>query len=139
MVFGLFKRTPPETQLLIRALEDLRIGYDKSDMWDGIVIDAAVKGIAETVKTDHDFAKATIGGGGWTALAAGSMLVSEWAHAAIMTGETHIYRGVMNDHGKALLKLYKFMVAQLLHAGKLTEAEAVEQVAELLDEIKKIG
>jgi len=139
MAFGLFRRTPPETQLLIRALDDFRRGYEKPELWDGIVIDAAVKGILETVKTDHAFAKATIGTGGWSASAAAAMLLSEWAHAALLTGETHIYRGVVNDHGRAMIKLYKVSVAQMINAGTMTKDEGVEQVAELLDEIKEIG
>ena len=139
MVFGLFNRTPPETQLLIRALEDFKRNYDTPELHDGIVMDEAVICILDTIKTDHAFARSTIGGGGWAATDAAAMLISEWCDAAIMTGQTHIYRGVLNSHGLALLKLYKTCIGHLIANGQLTKDEGVQQVAELLDQIKEMG
>lgn len=56
------------------------------------------------------------------------MIISEYASAEIMTGQLHIYRGVLNDKGKVYLKRFKVSTAKMMASGRLTEKEAVGNV-----------
>ena len=141
-MFGFFKRQkqqPPENQLLLTELEKFRIRYRGQGLYDDIAVDTAVQEISKTFRTDASYATRLIAQGGWSVPDAASLIISEFASDGIRTGELHIYRGVMNDQGKAYLKLFQVCIAKLLSSGKLTEKEAVEQVRELEDEIRAIG
>lgn len=64
------------------------------------------------------------------------MINSEYASAEILTGQMHLYRGVLNDKGKAYLKLFKVCTAKLMASGRrMLEKEAVDGVREFEEEI----
>lgn len=51
--------------------------------------------------------------GGWSVPDAAHMIISEYASPKILTGQMHLYRGVLNDNGKPYLKLFKVCTAKL--------------------------
>lgn len=51
--------------------------------------------------------------GGWSVPDAAHIIISEYASAEMLTGQMHLYRGVLNDKGKAYLKLFKVCTAKL--------------------------
>ncbi|WP_234943667.1 hypothetical protein [Sinorhizobium meliloti] len=67
------------------------------------------------------------------------MIISEYASAEILTGQMHLYRGVLNDEGKPDLKLFKVCTAKLMASGRMLEKEAVEGVREFEDDIAALG
>jgi len=95
--------------------------------------------ISAELLTDDSFANRIIVQGGWSVPDAAHLIIKEFACSAIRTGELHIYRGVLNDQGKAYLKLFKVCAGNLMTTHRLTEQEAVEELRELYDEIAAIG
>lgn len=62
-------------------------------------------------------------------------IISEYASAKLLSGQMHVYRRVLNDKGKAYLKLFKVCTAKLMASCRMSEAEAVEGIPEFEDEI----
>ncbi len=143
-MFGLFKRKKkqqfsPETQLLLTELEKFRIRYRGQGLHDDMAVDTAVQEISRGLRSDGKYANDLIVKGGWSVPDAAHMIISEFASAEILTGQMHLYRGVLNDKGKAYLKLFKVCTAKLMASGRMSEQEAIEGVREFEDEIAAIG
>ncbi len=136
---GKFKSQPAEVQLLQSSLENIARSYPYNDLWDRTVIDTSTKTVIQSIREDGKYAADTIKDGGWAAQDAALMILSEFAASALLSGELHVYRGAVNDQGKAYTRLYKFCVGKLMASKRLSEKEAVEQVKELLDGIATIG
>ncbi|MBY5453940.1 hypothetical protein HFO91_30645 [Rhizobium leguminosarum] len=145
MLFGLFKRKQkqpqftPENQLLLTELEKFRIRYRGQGPHDDMAVDAVVQEVSRGLQNDNKYANDLIVKGGWSVPDAAHMIISEYASAEIMTGQLHIYRGVLSDKGKAYLKLFKACSSKLMASGRLTEKEAVEGIREFDDEIATLG
>ncbi|MBP2572422.1 hypothetical protein J2767_003600 [Agrobacterium tumefaciens] len=144
MLFGLFKRKQkpqfsPENQLLLTELEKFRIRYRGQGPHDDMAVDVVVREVSRGLRTDGKYANDLIVKGGWSVPDATHMIISEYTSSEIMTGQFHLYRGVLNDKGKAYLKLFKVSSAKLMASGRLSEKEAVEGVREFEDEIAKLG
>lgn len=133
------KSQPAEVQLLQGSLEKIARAYPYSDLWDRTVIDSSTKTVIQSLREDGKYATDTIKNGGWAVQDAALMILSEFAASALLSGELHVYRGVVNDQGKAYTRLHKFCVGKLLATGRLSESEAVEQVQEVLDGVAAIG
>jgi len=130
-MFGFLKRQPPANRLLIQELERFCDSYRGPNLFDGIVAKVASKEILATVKSDHSFAEETISHGGWGARDAAHLLISEFAASALQSGRLHIYRGALNDQGKAYLRLYKACLGSLMKSGRFSDQEGVEQLMEM--------
>ncbi|WP_085034950.1 hypothetical protein [Ensifer aridi] len=145
MLFGLFKRKQkqqqfsPENQLLLTELEKFRIRYRGQGPHDDMAVDTVVQEVSRGLRADGKYANDVIVKGGWSVPDAAHMIISEYASAEIMTGQFHLYRGVLNDRGKAYLKLFKVCSAKLMASGRMSEKEAVEGVREFEDEIATLG
>ncbi|ANG98372.1 hypothetical protein A8A54_04490 [Brucella pseudogrignonensis] len=113
--------------------------YPYNDFWDRTVVDVSTKTVIQGIREDSKFATDTIKNGGWAVQDAALMILSEFAATALLSGELHVYRGVVNDQGKAYTRLYKFCVGKLMASKRLSEKEAVEQVQEVLDGVAAIG
>lgn len=144
MVFGLFMRKQkpqftPENQLLLTELEKFRVRYRGQGLYDDIAVDGVVQEVSRSLRADGKYANDVIVRGGWSVPDAAHMIISEYASAETLTGQLHIYRGVLNDKGKAYLKLFKVCTAKLVASGRMSEADAVEGVREFEDEIANLG
>lgn len=145
MLFGLFKRKQkqqqftPENQLLLTELEKFRIRYRGQGPHDDMAVDTVVQEVSRGLRNDNKYANDLIVKGGWSVPDPAHMIISEYASAEIMTGQLHIYQGVLNDRGKAYLKQFKVTTAKLMASGRLTEKEAIEGVREFEDEIANLG
>ncbi|WP_084479798.1 hypothetical protein [Brucella pseudogrignonensis] len=133
------KSQPAEVQLLQGSLENIARAYPYNDFWDRTVVDVSTKTVIQGIREDSKFATDTIKNGGWAVQDAALMILSEFAATALLSGELHVYRGVVNDQGKAYTRLYKFCVGKLMASKRLSEKEAVEQVQEVLDGVAAIG
>ncbi|MNE12142.1 hypothetical protein D3C80_1049250 [compost metagenome] len=141
-MFRLFKRKlrfSPENRLLLTELEKFRIRYRGQGPHDDMAVDAVVQEVSRGLRADGKYANVLIVRGGWSVPDAAHMIISEYASSEIMTGQFHLYRGVLNDKGKAYLKLFKVSSAKLMASGRLSEKEAVEGVREFEDEVAKLG
>ncbi|CVI64234.1 conserved hypothetical protein [Agrobacterium salinitolerans str. Hayward 0363] len=143
-MFRLFKRRQklqfsPESRLLLTELEKFRIRYRGQGPHDDMAVDTVVQEVSRGLRTDGRYASDLIAKGGWSVPDAAHMIISEYASSEIMTGQFHLYRSVLNDRGKAYLKLFKVCSAKLMASGRLSENDAIEGVREFEDEIANLG
>ncbi|WGM61749.1 MULTISPECIES: hypothetical protein [Agrobacterium] len=104
-----------------------------------MAVDTVVQEVSRGLRTDGRYASDLIAKGGWSVPDAAHMIISEYASSEIMTGQFHLYRSVLNDRGKAYLKLFKVCSAKLMASGRLSENDAIEGVREFEDEIANLG
>lgn len=138
-MFGFFKSQPPENKLLLGELQRIRKSYSGPNIFDAIVGDRATKEVIALVKKDFSFAENTIGQGGWSVPDAAYLILSEFAVSMLQSGQFHTYRGLLNDQGKAYLRLYKTCVGSLIESRRYSEEEGVDAVIELEKLIAESG
>ncbi len=138
-MFGFLKRQPPENKLLLDELQRITDNYRGPNIFDGIVASAAAKEIMTGIRKDPSFAKETIVLGGWSARDAAYLVVSEFAASVLQSGHLHIYRGVLNDQGKAYLRLYKACVGSLMKSGRYSDQEGINAMLDVEKLIGEVG
>jgi hypothetical protein len=57
----------------------------------------------------------------------------------VESGEYHVYRGVLMDHGKELLKLFDAVVDELIKMKVIDSHDGKEQKAAIRENIKTVG
>lgn len=130
-MFRFLKRQTPENQLLIQELERFQEGYRGPGIFDELVTKSAVQEILTTVKNDRSFSKETISRGGWAAREAAYLLISEFVASVLQSGRFHVYKGALNDEGKAYFRLYKACLGGLMKSGRFSDQEGVEQLLDM--------
>lgn len=138
-MFGFFKRQPAANRLLLDELHRIGDNYRGPDIFDGIVAKSAVKQIIAGATKDPSFARDTIGDAGWSARDAAYVLISEFASDVLCSGQLHVYRGVLNDHGKAYLRLYKACIGSLMKSGRFSDQDGVDALLDLEKGIAAVG
>ncbi len=66
-------------------------------------------------------------------------LIDNCLYLNIICGEFHIYRGVLNNYGQNLLKIYEAFQKILIKANYITEEEAEDKIINIKEEIKHAG
>lgn len=138
-MFAFLKSQPPENKLLLDELQRIIDNYRGPNIFDGIVASTAAKEVMTGIRKDPSFAKETIVQGGWSARDAAYLILSEFAASALQSGHLHIYRGVLNDQGKAYLRLYKACLGSLMKSGCYSDQEGIDAMLELEKLIGEVG
>jgi len=143
-MFGFFKRKKhapfsPEVQLLWAEVEKFRIRYRGNGASDEKAFDTIEHEIFRRLTTQGTFATDLILKSGWSAADATSMMIAEYVSAEILSGQMHSAHGILDDMGKAYLKLFKVCTERMISSGRMPAGEGHDGIRAFEEEIAAIG
>lgn len=143
-MFGFFKRKKhaslsPEIQLLWAEVEKFRIRYRGSGTSNERAFDDVANELFSSMMVHGNFAKDLILKRGWSAGDAANMMIAEFVSSEILSGQLHTYRGILNDKGKAYLKLFKVCTERMINSGRIPAQQGYAGIRDFEQEIAAIG
>lgn len=143
-MFGFFRRkkhTPfsPEVQLLWAEVEKFRVRYRGHGAANERAFDTVAHEIFKRLTHQGNFATDLILKRGWSVSDATSMMIAEYVSAEILSGQMHSDHGILNEMGKAYLKLFKVCTERMISSGRMPADEGHDGVRAFEEEIATIG
>jgi len=143
-MFGFFKRRKraslsPEVQLLWTEVEKFRVRYRGNNGVNDKAMEAVAAEILRRLTHESTFATQLIVKRGWSVKDAANMMIAEYVSAEILAGQMHDRRGILNDKGKAYLKLFKLCTERMISSGRMPAQQGYEGIREFEKEIATIG
>jgi hypothetical protein len=132
-------RNPKEVKETLAALEKIRGQFDTSDVLLEGPVAAAFSTVRNTIESDPKGIVHWIRQESWKPADLVLLLLSKAASRAASSGRYHIYRGMLSPDGHGYVAVFRTAVNALAASGFITPAEAEEDVATLLKQVKEIG
>ncbi|MDM9621961.1 hypothetical protein A6U87_20700 [Rhizobium sp. AC44/96] len=143
-MFGFFKRRrhatfSPEVQLLWTEVEKFRIRCRGKGGSVEQAIDVVAHDLFRQLTHQGTFAADLILKKGWSVKDAANLMIAEYVSAEILTGQLHSYRGMLNDKGRAYLKLFKMSTEGLISSGRMPAQLGYDGIRAFEEAIATIG
>jgi hypothetical protein len=124
----------------LNAIDDLYSFFDKNeDIHLSICIEDALSAAKKVVQEDKENTIHSISRDGWKPRDLALLIISKTANAALITGNHHIYRGVLSNKGNGYLTIFSKAVRELVESGFFTQEEAERDLKDIREEIKSLG
>jgi hypothetical protein len=132
-------RRPKEVKETLTALEKIREQFDTSDVFREGPVTAVFSTVRNTIESDPNRAVHSIRHDGWKPADLAFLLLSKVASQAASSGRYHRYRGTLSPEGHGYVAVFRTAVNALAATGFITPAEAEEDIATLLKQVKEVG